>query len=179
MISRTYATEGIVIKRQEIGETNLLVTLFTRRFGKLVALAKGVRRINSRRAGSLEPATQGVFFFAHGKTWDILTQVQLINSFAAARRHLARVTQVYQLLEVIDLLTRERQAHPEIYDLVVTTLTQLNQPGQRRRLLVNNIRQLVNNLGFGPPPDASETALKHHIEAIADRALRTKAILSS
>lgn len=179
MISHTYATEGVVLKNKEIGEADKLVTLFTRRFGKVVALAKGVRQITSRRAGTLEPATQGVFFFAHGKTWDILTQVQLINSFAAARRHLARVTQVYQLLEVTDLLTREHQVHPEIYDLVVTTLTQLNQPGQRRQLLVNNIRQLVNNLGFGPPPDASETALKHHIEAIANRALRTKAIFTS
>jgi DNA repair protein RecO (recombination protein O) len=177
-MERTYSSEAIVLKNREIGEADKLVTLFTRRFGKVVALARGVRKITSRRSGSLEPATQGIFFFAHGKTWDILTQVQLINSFAAARRHLARVTQVYQLLEVVDLLTREHQPHPEIYDLIVATLVQLNQPGQRRRLLVNNIRQLVNNLGFGSPPDASETALKHHIEAIADRALRTKAILS-
>lgn len=179
MVSRTYSTEGVVLKTKAIGEADKLVTLFTRRFGKVVALAKGVRHITSRRAGTLESATQGIFFFSHGKTWDILTQVQLINSFAAARRHLARVTQVYQLLEVTDLLTREHQAHPEIYDLIITTLASLNQPGHRRQLLVNNIRQLVSNLGFGPPPDASETALKHHIEAIANRTLRTKAILTS
>ena len=177
MTHRTYSTEAIVLKTKETGETDKLVTLFTHRFGKVVALAKGVRQITSRRAGSLEPATQGIFFFARGHTWDILTQTQIINSFPAARRNLSRVTQVYQLLEIVDLLTREHQDHPEIYALLVNTLTSLNQPGAKRQLLITNIRHLVNLLGFGTPQDVSETALKHHIESIANRSLRTKAIL--
>ncbi len=178
MTGRTYKTEGIVLKRRNFGEADRIITLFSKHYGKIVALARGVRRITSRRAASLEPATQAVFFFARGKTWDILTQAQLINSFAAARRNLARVTQTYQILEVTDLLTRDHQPHPEIYDLLVATLIDLNQGGKKRGVLVNNIRLLVKFLGFGAPPQNSEAALKHHIESIADRPLRTKDILS-
>lgn len=179
MFGRTYVTEGVVLKRRNLGEADRLVTIFTKKFGKLTALARGVRRPTSRRAGSLEPATQAVFFFAHGKTWDILTQAQLVSSFRQARRNLARLTQTYQILEVVDLLTREHQDHPEIYELLVSTLASLNQPGQKRSLLVSHVRQIVKLLGFGEPVDPSEAALKHHIESIAERALRTKAILSS
>ena len=179
MTHRTYKTAGIVLKRRNFGEADRIITLFSQHHGKIIALAKGVRRITSRRAAALEPATQSVFFFTRAKTWDILTQAQLINSFTRARRNLARVTQTYQVLEIIDLLTRENQSHPEIYDLLVDTLDSLNQSGNKRHLLVNNIRHLVNLLGFGVPQDNSEIALKHHIEAIADRSLRTKAILHS
>ena len=178
MSGRTYTTEGVVLKRRNLGEADRLVTIFTKKFGKLTALARGVRRPTSRRAGSLEPATQAIFFFAKGKTWDILTQVQLINSFSPARRHLSRLTQIFQILEIVDLLTREYQEHPPVYDLVIITLNHLNQPGPQRSLLVTHIRHLVNLLGFGEPKDNSETALKHHIESIAERALRTKAILT-
>ena len=177
MAQRTYQTEGVVLKTKEIGEADRLVTIFTRRLGKLTAIAKGVRRINSRRSGSLEPATQAIFFFSRGHTWDILTQVQLINSFPATRHNLSRITQTYQILEIIYLLTPEHQEHQDIYELLVDTLTCLSQPGRKRELLVNHIRHLVTLLGFGTPPDPSEAALKAHIESIIDRSLRTKPIL--
>lgn len=177
MRSRTFSTEAVVLKRKNLGEADRLVTLFTKRFGKLTALAKGVRRITSRRAGSLEPATQGIFFFARGKNFDLITQVQPINSFLNARQNLARLTQINQILEIIDLLTVDNQEHPDIYQILLDTLMLLNTDGKKRSRIVANIRHIVHLLGFGLPSDQSESSLKTHIESIAEKELRSKKCL--
>ena len=178
-MNRTYKSEGVVLKRRNAGEADRVVTIFTKRFGKVVAVAKGVRKISSRRAGSLEPATQATIFFAKAKTFDIITQVQLIDSFPLARKNLPRLTQVNLLLEVVDSVTREEQDHPQVYEIMVDTLRQLNTNGSKRQLLVKNITAIIENLGFGKPKNSSESALKHHIEDITDRELRSKKMLTT
>ena len=176
---RTYRTEGVVLKRRNAGEADRVVTIFTKQRGKIVAVAKGVRKITSRRAGSLEPATQAVTFFARGKTFDIITQTQLISSFSAARKNLSRLTQIHQILEIVDLFTAENQSHPQVYEILVNTLKSLNTSGNKRELLVTNIRLIVKTLGFGEPQDSSESALKDFIEEITNKELRSKKMLTT
>lgn len=168
-----------MLKRRNAGEADRVVTIFTKQKGKVVAVAKGVRKITSRRAGSLEPATQAVTFFARGKTFDIITQTQLISSFSAARKNLSRLTQIHQILEIVDLFTAENQSHPQVYDVLVYTLKSLNTSGSKRKLLVTNIRLIVKILGFGEPQDSSESALKNFIEEITNKELRSKKMLAS
>lgn len=174
---RTYKSEGVVLKRRNAGEGDRVVTIFTKHHGKIVAVAKGVRKISSRRAGSLEPATQAVFFLVKSKTFDIITQTQLISSFTQARKSLSRLTQVSQMLEIIDLLTREHQSLPQVYEILVNTLSALDSNGSKRGLIVQNVRKILETLGFGLPSDNSESSLKHFIEEITDRELRSKKML--
>lgn len=178
MSIRSFSSEGVVLKRINIGEADRLVTIFTKEEGKLVARARGVRKITSRRAGSLEPATQAKFFLRRNGFGAELEQTELINSFSRARITLKRLTQVSQILEVIDLLTRENQSHESVYALLVATLEKLNQPGPKRQVLVDSCRSIVTELGFGLPPVDTELALKHHIEEITDRELRAKPMLA-
>lgn len=175
---RTYKAEGIVLKRRNHGETDRVITLFTKQYGKLVAIAKGIRKITSKRAGSLEPASQVVILLHKSNGWDVISQVQLVNSFADAKKDLARVTQVHQLLEIIDALTAEHQEHEEVYSLLVGTLQQLNEAGSKRGVLVANIKNILRFLGFGLPQSDSELALKAHLENIIERELRSKKMLS-
>lgn len=49
--------EALVLSRRNTGEADRLVTLFTREWGVRRVMAKGVRRIPSRRGGHLEPVT--------------------------------------------------------------------------------------------------------------------------
>lgn len=175
---RTYKDAGIILKRRNSGEADRVVTIFTKRFGKVVAIAKGVRKITSRRAGSLEPATQAVIFFARGKTFDIITQTQLISSFSQARKNLSRLTQVHQILEVVDLLTRENQEHTHVYEILLNTLKALDTDGNKRKLIVEKIRDIIRSLGFGEPEYDSEPALKEFLESITERELRSKKMLA-
>ena len=55
---RVYATEAVILRRIDFGEADRILTLFTPNYGKVRAVAKGVRRTTSRLAGHLEPFTR-------------------------------------------------------------------------------------------------------------------------
>jgi DNA repair protein RecO (recombination protein O) len=50
---KIYIAEGIILKRRNLGETDRILTVFSRQYGKIKILAKGVRKINSRRSGHI------------------------------------------------------------------------------------------------------------------------------
>lgn len=55
VVMQEYVSEAVVLKKQPLGDCDLRYSLFTRRFGKMVAKAKSARKIVSKLAGHLEP----------------------------------------------------------------------------------------------------------------------------
>ncbi len=72
--SRLYRTDSVVLRRQDLGEADRIVTIFTPGYGKLRAVAKGVRKPSSRKAGHLEPLARSNLLIAKGRELDIITQ---------------------------------------------------------------------------------------------------------
>ena len=73
MASRTYRAEAIVLRTVDFGEADRILVLFSRHFGKLHVVAKGIRRATSRMAGHAEPLTHATYQFARGRELDVLT----------------------------------------------------------------------------------------------------------
>lgn len=178
MAERSFKSVGVVLKRTNFGEADRIVTIFTRNLGKITALAKGVRKINSSRSGSIEPGTEAEFFFVKGKGMEILTQTRLIDSHAKARLNLVRTTQTFQLLEIIDLLTVENQDNEAVYQLVTDTLEFLGRDGKQKKYLLEQIRLILQALGFTYDKQFTESKLKAYIEDLSQKRLRTKSYLS-
>jgi len=68
-MSRSYKAEGIILKRINFSEADKILTIFTKRHGKVRAIAKGVRRLTSRKAGSVELFNQAGLFLLEGNLW--------------------------------------------------------------------------------------------------------------
>lgn len=177
-MSKSFNDEGIVLKRRNYQEADRIVDIYTQNHGKITVQARGVRKITSRRASSLEPATQAKSGFVRGKAFHILTQTQIINSFALARKNLKRLTQIHQILEIVDRLTPDEQPNPQVYQHLLNTLNLLQTNGSKKTQIIQNIKLILQDLGFGVPQDQSETALKAHIEEIIQRPLVSKKMLS-
>ena len=96
----SYSDVGIVLKRLKLGEADKLVTFYTQRHGKVTAIARGLRRPTSKRAGSLELFNIVKSSFIKGKgELDTLAEVQILESHSGWRKHLGRVNLAYQLAE--------------------------------------------------------------------------------
>ena len=175
----SYQVCAIVLKRSKYGEADRIVTLFTREAGKLKVLAKGVRKITSKRSGSLEVGTHLRAMIIKGKGMDILGQTVVENSFSGLKTDLTSITQLYLLLEVVDVLTGENQELPEIYDVLAATLHQLVNATNKKTILLKAFKQITLLLGFTPPQDFSELTLKNYIENISERKLKSKDFLNT
>ena len=71
-----YRDEAIVLRTQKLGEADRIVTLLTRRLGKVRAVGKGVRRTKSRFGSRLEPAMHVDIQCYEGRSLDTVTQIQ-------------------------------------------------------------------------------------------------------
>lgn len=123
---RVYPANAIVLRRANLAETDKIVTLLTREKGKLSAVAKGSRRPTSRLAGATELFGYCRMLLAVGQNLDVVTQVEVRESFAHLRNDLEKIAAASYMAELVDHFTEERLPHPEVFDLLLSGLYVLN-----------------------------------------------------
>lgn len=140
----------MILRRQDLGETDRLVTLYTPEKGKLRAVAKGVRRPGSKVAGHLEPFTRSRLLLARGRELDIITQAEAVANYAGLRRDLMRLGQAAYAAELLDRFGVEESDTQATFLLMTDTLERLeNDPLPENALRYFQIR-LLDLVGFRP-----------------------------
>jgi len=179
---KTYKSEGIVLKRTNFGEADKIVTIYSKHYGKVTLLAKGIRRMTSRKRGNLELFNQVVFFASKGKGMDIVTETELLDSFSSWRKDLKKVAIAYQLCEMVDKLTVEGSEQEEVYKLLVSCLSNLSSvtPTNQNTFLNSFGINLLKLLGFWPKekPFPANLRVSTFIEDIIEKELKAKKFLS-
>lgn len=117
-----YKAEAIILHRRALGEADRVITLFTLEHGKVAAVARGVRKTTSRLAGRLEPFTHARLLLAQGRTFDVIAQVEVLEGMAPLRADLRRFGQAAVVTELLEAAVPEREAHPDLFRLLVETL---------------------------------------------------------
>ncbi len=120
--SQTYRAESITLRRSDLGEADRILTLYTREHGKRRAVAKSVRRPQSRLAGHIELFTHAEVFLAVGTNLDVLTQATAIEVFPAIADDLARFARASWAAELVDRLTPEEEADPQLFAHLLETI---------------------------------------------------------
>jgi DNA repair protein RecO (recombination protein O) len=123
---RTIRTHAIVLRHKDWGEADRMLWLYTSKLGKVQAIAKGVRKIHSRKAGHLEPFTLVNIMMARGKDFFIVTQVETIEAFLNIREDLLRVGYAAYVVELLERFTYIEDENQQIYHLLKVTLTRIN-----------------------------------------------------
>lgn len=111
----SYNATGIVIGRTNIGEADRIVRFLTPEHGKLSAVAKGVRKIKSRSAGHLELFGEVNLMLTTGRSLDIITSARLSWYPHALAADYTKLGLAYAAATMVDRLTQEREAQPELY----------------------------------------------------------------
>ncbi len=141
-------TEGVILKRRNFGEADRILTIFTRDFGKVVCLGKGVRRPRSKKAGHLELGNWCKVFIAKGKNLDLLTEVELKRSFGIVDFSENKANRIYHILELIESLTPEHQKNTQAFILLVQFLKKA-QTEEDFNLVSSVFKiKLLSTLGF-------------------------------
>ncbi len=76
-----YRDDGIVLRTHKLGEADRIVTVLTRKTGRIRAVAKGVRRTKSRFGARVEPFTHVDLMLYTGRTLDVITQAESVRSY--------------------------------------------------------------------------------------------------
>lgn len=120
--TRTYAAEAVVLRRDDFGEADRLVTLLTPTLGKLRVVAKGARKVTSRKAGHIELFTRTRLLLARGRTFDLITQAELIEPHRALREVVQRGALAHYVCELAEQFAPEGSDAAPLYALLVEGL---------------------------------------------------------
>lgn len=146
----TYRTVGIILKTKDVGEKDRLFTIFSRNLGKRGLIARGIKKISSRRAGSIDLANVCNYLIVKGASRDLVSEVELLKSFPRAKSNLQKSAALFFMLELVERLTGEHQEAPTVYDLLDQSLAYLEAvPNQKIPLLLVAFEvKLLRGLGF-------------------------------
>ncbi len=173
---RTSKLEGIVIKRSNFGEADRLLTVFTRRMGKIQVKAIGVRRIYSRRSSHTELLNHVIINLYQGRGMPILTEIESVGDFSFIKNNFEKIGVAYHICELIDKLCAYNQENSEVFSLLKDTLNRFSE-GDIRAVVHSFEISLLTTLGFyTPDKHVKYFDTGQFIENIIERKLNTRQI---
>lgn len=178
-MKRSFLESAIVLKRQNIGETDRMITLLTEGQGKIVVRAKGVRKISSKRKSHLELFNTVRAHIHERDHVSVLGQTVLLLDRSFIKRDLKRLRIAYHLTELVGRLVGDHQPVREVYTLLNRALSSIASHSwdEEDRWTLAFESKLLKLLGFGVPSEDLED-IHEYIEELTDRRLRSREILS-
>lgn len=147
---RSIRAEAVVLRHSDWGEADRILSLYTRQMGKVRAIAKGVRKMRSRKSGHLEPFTQVNLQLARGRDMFIVTQAEAINAYLHLRDDLVRVGYASYVVELLDRFTFDDDENPSLFHLLAETLKRLDQESSLFLAVRYYEIRLLDLLGYRP-----------------------------
>jgi DNA repair protein RecO (recombination protein O) len=150
---RLYVTDAIVLSRFDYGEADRIMTLFTPEHGKFKVIAKGVRKTTSRLGGALEPLAELRVALARGRTFDVVTQVEVTHAWLRLRDTLESAATAWYLAELADHSIEERHETEGLYALLRRAYELLDAGMNAGRVARWYEMHLADELGVRPEVD--------------------------
>lgn len=125
MNQRNYKATGINLKGMAMGESDRLVTVLTKEYGLVRAIAPGARKHKSKLAGRSGLFVVNQALFIKGKSLDKLVQAETVRSFPGLSKDLAKLTASQYLAEIALSLALSEQPQEELYYLLIEHLSRI------------------------------------------------------
>ena len=164
-MNHSFKTEALILKRANTGETDRIVTLLSKDHGKIVCVAKGVRKLKSSNRAILEPGNLAQVFLIETKSMPILTQCKLLAEASTARQSLAGISQLSQILEIFDRLFVEDFIDEETSLLAFAIHEELLSETKRNDKIKALLQELIRALGY---QDLKQTAHLNILDYVAE-----------
>lgn len=142
--------EGIVLVKKQILHSDVLIVVLTHHFGKVALLAKGIKKITSKRIAALQTGNIiKVIFSEKNNELRYLSSVELISHLSAIKKDLVKMQHLYILLYMFDRLLPDSQKDPSIYGVCKRLLVQLAKEKTDRFFLTKAMSTILMQLGYG------------------------------
>ena len=147
---RSKRVEAVVLRHSDWGEADRLLVLYTREMGKVRAIAKGARKMRSRKAGHLQPFTRVTLQLAKGRDLWIVTQAEMQDAFQPLRESLLRTAYGSYVVEIFDRFIYEEGEGQALYRLLVQTLARISKEEDAFLAVRYFEIRMLDLLGFRP-----------------------------
>lgn len=145
-------TEGVVLHGMNYRDTSKIVTVYTKKFGKVKVIAKGVRSQKNKFGSSLEPMTIAslVFYKKEHKDLHLVSKSEIANVLNNVQLNPDRIFTGLALIELVNMVMHDEEENAKVYELLVQSLKAVNQAEKNHlNVLLSFMVKLFGELGFG------------------------------
>lgn len=171
--SRSFNANGIVLKRNKVGETDRIITLLTQERGKLVAVAKGIRKLSSSKRAFLEPGNLVQAYFIKTKSLPLLTQAKIIDDCSQARSNLVDIRKLTQFLEVLEKLFVEDEVEIQLFNSILNLRQQISDQNISNGLIKQQLENIIEKIGYPHPRETNYSSVLDYVSSLTNRAMRS------
>jgi DNA repair protein RecO (recombination protein O) len=142
--------EAIVIRTTDYGETNKIITLYTREWGKIGVMARGAKKPNSRLSSITQLFTHGYFLVQKSTGLGSLQQGEMLTSMRGIGEDIFLTAYASYIVELTDKCTEDKKPNPFHFELLYQTLNYMNE-GYDPDVLMNIYdMKMLNVMGLYP-----------------------------
>jgi len=153
-MSFRYRTYGIFLKKNDQGEADRFFVVYTKDFGKLELLGKGIRKIKSKLKGAADLFYLSEIEFIQGKTHKTLTDAVLIDNFKELREDLRKWYVGLKISEDVDGLLYKEEKDLRVWNLILESFKKLKKASLKKNLILKIYYyffwRLISYLGYEP-----------------------------
>ena len=151
---RPIRTEAIVLRQRPLGDADRICVLFSPTRGRIEAVAKGVRKPLSKLTGHVEPLSRGVFGLAHGRSLEVVTDAQTLDSWPPLHEDMDRMTEALVMVELVDRSPDMDVSSGPLYQLLRHSLDALAGTSSPRAVRWWFILRFLDQQGYRPELDS-------------------------
>lgn len=153
-----YTTDAIVLKKMDVGEADILYALYTRDYGKVIAVAAGIRKNAAKLRGHLEPWSFSSVRLIMGRYGEKLIGATLLNFWVNLRSREATTRLAWYVAHCIHEQCFAGERDPALWDFVHASFAVLDSADfssdQAERFVREFNSGLSARLGHGDGKDA-------------------------
>ena len=133
-----HKTEAIVLNTQNFRQTSLIANFYTRDFGKLSGILKGIRQDHSKFNSNLDvfSLNEIIFYKKTNSSLHLVTSCDLKRDFRLIKNDLERLRKAFSLVELLSALTVQEDRNVEVFDLSLACLEQLESNSNLNKILI-------------------------------------------
>ena len=145
-------TPAITLRRIDYKDSSQIVTFYTRDYGKIQALAKGVKRSVKGISGGIDLLTYNhiVFIRRGSSALNILTEWVLRDNFHLLRESSKKYYSALYILELVREFTEENDKNEQLFDLFINTLQEMASRSDPTISTIAFELQMLALLGYLP-----------------------------
>lgn len=145
-----HKTTGIIIKSRSFSEADKHLTVFTKAFGKINAIAKGARKAKSRFGSSLEIFTESKLFLYKKETRDLylVTQTEIVNFFPHLSKDVKKFGFSSAVTEFIYNFVPVSEKNTVLYNLLILTLHKINTVKYEEKIFLMFMVKFLSLAGY-------------------------------
>ncbi len=123
-------TEAVVLRAVNYRDSSKIVTFYTKRYGKMSAIAKGARNPKSKFGSLLQPLNylQIVFYRRESRQLQYVSSTEFVRYFKSLTSNMDKLSVAMALVEIINRVMHDEDENEKIFQLLVDSLTVLDTP---------------------------------------------------